>query len=91
MRSIGQAVKSYVAATNADPKPFVWTRTADEILASVARYCQRTTPSHHWHYLATSRRSFSVLAPVYARRLGRRAAGVEEGAKVGSAAWEREF
>ena len=33
--------------TNADPRPFVWTRTADEILASVARYCRRTTDSHH--------------------------------------------
>ena len=27
---------------NEDPKPFVWTKTADEILASVARFCQRT-------------------------------------------------
>ena len=25
----------------------VWTRTADELLESVARYCQRTTSSHH--------------------------------------------
>jgi hypothetical protein len=47
VRSIGPAVKSYIAATNADPKPFVWTKTADEILESVARYCQRTTDSHH--------------------------------------------
>ena len=47
MRSIGQAIESYIAATNADPKPFVWTETADEILESVARYCQRTTDSHH--------------------------------------------
>lgn len=47
MRSVGQAVKSYIAATNADPKPFVWTKTADEILESVARYCQRTTNSRH--------------------------------------------
>ena len=47
MRSIGQAVKSYIAATKADPKPFVWTETADEILESVARYRQRTTDSPH--------------------------------------------
>ena len=47
VRSIGQVIKSYIAATNADPKPFVWTKTAYEILESVARYCQRTTDSHH--------------------------------------------
>ncbi len=47
MRSIGQAVKSYIAATVADPKPFIWTKTADEILEPVAQYGQRTTDSHH--------------------------------------------
>ena len=47
MRSIGQAVKSPVAATNADPTPFVWTKSADESLESVARYSQRATDSHH--------------------------------------------
>ena len=47
MRSIGQAVKSYIAATIADAKPLVWTETADEILESVGRYCQRTTDSHN--------------------------------------------
>jgi transposase len=46
-RALEQAIKRYVAATNADPKPFVWTKTAEEILESVARYCQRTFASHH--------------------------------------------
>ena len=46
-RALEQALKSYIAATVADPKPFVWTRTADEILESGARYCRRTTDSHH--------------------------------------------
>jgi transposase len=32
---------------NANPKPFVWTKTADEILASVKRFCQRTFQSGH--------------------------------------------
>ena len=45
--ALEQAIKSYIATTNADAKPFVWTKTADEILDSVARYCQRTTDSHH--------------------------------------------
>jgi transposase len=36
------AIESYIAATNNDPKPFVWTKSADEILASVARFCAHT-------------------------------------------------
>ena len=41
------ALRDYIAATNAAPKPFVWTKTADEILASVARFCRRTSGSDH--------------------------------------------
>ena len=41
------AIHAYIAETNADPKPFVWTKTADDILASVARFCQRTSNSAH--------------------------------------------
>ena len=47
LRMVLEPVRDGIAATDADPKPFVWTRTADEILESVARYCQRTTDSHH--------------------------------------------
>jgi len=39
-RSVAQlveAIRSYVAAHNADPKPFVWTKTAEEILKKVGR------------------------------------------------------
>jgi transposase len=45
--ALEQAIRSYIAATNEHPKPFIWTKTADEILASVARFCQRTSASHH--------------------------------------------
>ncbi len=45
--ALEQAIKHYITTTNTDPKPFVWTKTADQILDSVARYCQRTTDSHH--------------------------------------------
>lgn len=31
------AIEEYLAAHNDNPKPFVWTTTADEILAKVAR------------------------------------------------------
>ena len=33
--------------TNDDPKPFVWTKTADHILANVARFCKRTSETVH--------------------------------------------
>ena len=33
------AIYRYLDFTNEDPKPFVWTKTADQILTSVARFC----------------------------------------------------
>jgi transposase len=36
------AIKTYIEATNADPKPFRWTKTANDILASIQRFCLRT-------------------------------------------------
>lgn len=42
-----QTIRSYVAANNENPKPFVWTKTADQILESVARFCKRTSDSGH--------------------------------------------
>lgn len=41
------AIENYIALTNEQPKPFVWTKSADEILASVARFCRRTSDSGH--------------------------------------------
>ncbi len=32
---------------NADPRPYIWTKTADEILTNPARYCQRISDSGH--------------------------------------------
>jgi transposase len=40
-------VRAWINAWNADPKPFIWTKTADEILATVAAYCQRINDSGH--------------------------------------------
>jgi transposase len=36
------AIYAFLDAHNADPKPFAWTKSADEILASIARFAQRT-------------------------------------------------
>lgn len=41
------AIDDYIAIHNADPKPFVWTKTADQILASLARFCKRTLETGH--------------------------------------------
>jgi hypothetical protein len=36
------AIQRFIDAHQADPKPFVWTKSADDILASIARFAQRT-------------------------------------------------
>ena len=41
------AIYRYLDVTNEDPKPFVWTKTADQILFNVARFCQRTLNTGH--------------------------------------------
>ncbi len=46
-RALVAAIRQYLALTNERPKPFVWTKTADEILASVARFCHRISNSGH--------------------------------------------
>jgi len=40
-------IRAWIATWNQDPKPFVWTKTADEILGSLARYCQRISGAGH--------------------------------------------
>jgi transposase len=44
VKELESAIREYISAHNEAPKPFVWTRTADQILDSVARYAQRTIP-----------------------------------------------
>lgn len=47
-RSVAQLeadVTAWIAAWNEDPKPFIWTKTADEILASLASYLTRLNQS----------------------------------------------
>ena len=40
------AIERYIEAHNRDPKPFRWTKSADDILAAVERFCQRTLNVH---------------------------------------------
>jgi transposase len=46
-RQLEAAIKNYLRLYNQDPRPFVWHKTADEILESVGRFCQRTSDSRH--------------------------------------------
>jgi len=46
-RELENTIRNYIDTHNEHPKPFIWTKTADEILASVARFCKRTlVPGH---------------------------------------------
>src|SRR5213593_3998104 len=45
VKELEAAIREYIDVHNEDPKPIVWTRTADQILASIARFAQRTCPS----------------------------------------------
>ena len=40
--SLKAAIDEFLAAHNGDPKPFVWTKSADEILAKIGRFATRT-------------------------------------------------
>lgn len=46
-KELKAAIQSYIQHHNRDPKPFVWHKTADQILDSVARFCTRTLDSGH--------------------------------------------
>jgi transposase len=46
-RQLEQAIRRYLDMHNADPKPFVWTKSADDILQSIERFCLRISNSGH--------------------------------------------
>ncbi len=44
--ALDQAIREFLDQHNVTAQPFVWTKTADEILASIARFAQRTLAAH---------------------------------------------
>jgi transposase len=46
-RELEAAIRAYLEHHNRHPKPFIWTKTADQILDSVARFCKRISNSGH--------------------------------------------
>lgn len=47
-------VASFIERPNADPKSFRWTNSADDILASIERFCRYVVPANHAPMLQTS-------------------------------------
>jgi len=46
-KELKAAIDGYIENHNLDPKPFIWHKTADQILDSIARHCKRINDSGH--------------------------------------------
>ena len=46
-QQLEQAIRKYLELNNANPKPFAWAKSADDILASIERFCLRISNSGH--------------------------------------------
>jgi transposase len=47
VRELNADIRAWIESWNENPRPFVWTKTADEIIDSIARYCKRINDSGH--------------------------------------------
>jgi transposase len=47
VRDLNADIRAWIETWNDDPKPYVWTKTADQILESIATYCTRINDSRH--------------------------------------------
>jgi transposase len=47
VRALNDDIRTWIDTWNDDPRPFVWTKTADQILDSIARYRERINESRH--------------------------------------------
>src|SRR5437764_409872 len=61
------AITAYIQTVNANPKPFVWTKSADDILASIKRFCLATlkTAEVQTQIAKTSESDHYSNVPVY--------------------------
>ena len=46
-RGLEEAIRTFLEHDNSEPKPFIWTKTADQILESLGRFCKRISDSGH--------------------------------------------
>ena len=42
MVQLEKDIRRFIEVGNRDPKPFTWTKSADDILTSIRRFCERT-------------------------------------------------
>jgi transposase len=47
VRELNAGIRAWINDWNDNPRPYVWTKTADQILDSIARYCTRINDSGH--------------------------------------------
>jgi len=47
VRALNTDIRSWIDTWNDNPRPYVWTKTADQILDSITRYCTRINDSRH--------------------------------------------
>lgn len=47
VRALNRDIRNWIGTWNDNPRPYVWTKTADQILESIARYCNRINDSRH--------------------------------------------
>jgi transposase len=47
VRELNADIRAWIDTWNDNPRPYVWTKTADQILESIARYCTRINDSRH--------------------------------------------
>src|SRR5271169_6199002 len=52
VKELETAIRDYIEIHNEAPSPFVWTKPADQILASIGRYAQRTLTAHPTRLIA---------------------------------------
>jgi transposase len=46
-RQLEIAIRQYLDHHNTQPKPFLWTKSADDILAALAKYCEQINDLPH--------------------------------------------
>jgi len=47
VRDLVASIRTWITGWNDNPRPFIWHKTADDILESLAAYCQRINDSGH--------------------------------------------
>ena len=47
VRQLNTEIRHWIETWNENPRPYVWTKTAEQILDSIRRYCERINPTAH--------------------------------------------